>query len=69
MFRENSPPTKVYNCVAFAYGREDKWFDPWPKDKPVTIKGVVPFWPDGIPHEMTLDSFISLFKSIGYVNH
>lgn len=54
-----SPKTSHYNCIAWAYGDSTRWYWPDPKN--------IYFWPQGIPREITLDAFIKLYQSIGYV--
>jgi hypothetical protein len=53
-----SKQTSNYNCIAWAFGDETKWY--WPDD--------ISFWPSGIPNEPTIQSFIELFKLQGYEN-
>lgn len=57
-FLLTSPQTPIYNCIAWAYGVIDKWY--WPD-----TSGIY-YWPDNIPREERIDSFIELFESIGY---
>jgi hypothetical protein len=52
-----SPETDDYNCIAWAYGRKDKWF--WPDEYGLF------YWPL-TNREETMDCFIALFSSIGY---
>lgn len=51
-----SSATPIYNCIAWAYGRNDRWF--WP-----TKKG---YWPENILRDESVEAFIQLFASIGY---
>lgn len=57
-FLLTSPQTPIYNCIAWACGVIDKWY--WPD-----TSGIY-YWPDNIPREERIDSFIELFESIGY---
>ena len=57
-FDLTSSETKSYNCIAWAYEDNTRWY--WPD--PSTIY----FWPPGVPREETLAAFIILFESIGY---
>jgi hypothetical protein len=54
-FTPTSPETGVYNCIAWAYGRNDVWCQP---------DGGY-FWPisrkDG-----SIDAYVELFSSVGY---
>ncbi|MCL1991332.1 MAG: hypothetical protein FWG66_00070 [Spirochaetes bacterium] len=47
-----------YNCIAWAYGENNRWF--WPK------KGS--YWPAGVTREETVKAFMELFASIRYEN-
>ena len=49
--------TNFYNCIAWAYGVNDKWF--WPTSDY--------YWPASVPCELTITAFQSLFEEIGYV--
>ena len=51
-----SPKTGSYNCIAWAYGDDTKWY--WPTNNY--------FWPEDIPFSVELDSFVKLFEKIGY---
>ena len=53
-----SPITNSYNCIAWAFGDTTKWY--WPDDY------FVGFWPQEINRECTLQSFINLYKLIGF---
>ena len=56
-FHITSPPTPDYNCIAWAYGDNTKWY--WPMSD-------FSFWPNDIEQEVMLSSFISLFSKQGY---
>lgn len=47
---------KIYNCIAWAADDTTRWW--WPG-------GV--YWPDAVPHELTLDAFAQAFGTLGYV--
>jgi hypothetical protein len=53
-----SPITRSYNCIAWAFGDTTKWY--WPDEF------LIGFWPKEISRECTLESFINLYKLIGY---
>lgn len=57
-FSVTSPHTPEYNCIAWAFGDNTKWY--WP-DPANTY-----YWPEDIPREINIKTFIQLFKSIGY---
>jgi hypothetical protein len=52
-----SPATPDYNCIAWAAGKNDRWW--WPDPSPMA------YWPEE-PRECTLNSFIRVFRSMGY---
>jgi len=54
-FRQTSQAAIDYNCIAWAYGRNDVWC--WPS--------TICFWPIARCEE-TVDAFEELFSSIGY---
>ena|SRR5437879_4664187 len=58
-FVETSPATRVYNCIAWAVGRDDAWW--WPAEGPDI------HWPEGVPRMETVEAFWQLFESLGYV--
>ena len=57
-FLVTSPETTSYNCIAWAYGDDTKWY--WPDSSNSY------YWPENVPREETIDSFILLFKNIGF---
>ena len=57
-FLITSPQTTHYNCIAWAYGDNTKWY--WPDSSGLY------FWPADIPREEKIQSFVKLFESIGY---
>ncbi|MGO4904847.1 DUF7689 domain-containing protein [Flavobacterium sp. W20_MBD1_R3] len=50
--------TNSYNCIAWAFGDNTKWY--WPD--PTSIY----YWPEGVPRLITIDSFIDLYRTIDY---
>ena len=52
-----SAETPAYNCIAWAYGIDNRRM--WPA-------AVDYWWPDGIRSDESLEAFIELFESIGY---
>lgn len=55
-FIHTSEQTPHYNCIAWAYGDNTKWY--WPDS--------AYYWPSDIPMEVTQMSFMMLFNRIGY---
>lgn len=58
-YRNSSPPTDVYNCIAWAAGRDDHWWEP--------AAGAGYYWPVSVPLEYTIDAALKLFESLGFV--
>lgn len=60
-FKITSPETSDYNCIAWAYDcSETKWMEP-----PLyMIDGV--WWPDGVPVNYNIESYIKAFELKGY---
>lgn len=56
-YRETSPASWTYNCIAWAANVSDAWW--WP------VAGR--YWPPGVPFEETLPAFIAAFAALGYV--
>jgi len=57
-FLLTSPQTSHYNCIAWAFGDDTRWY--WPDSSNIY------FWPPNILREEKIESFIQLFKLIGY---
>ena len=57
-FEITSPPTKEYNCIAWAANEDDRWW--WPD------KNEQAYWPRNAPREVTLVAFVRAFQTIGY---
>ena len=53
-----SPMTPYYNCIAWAFGDDTKWY--WPDSQNIY------YWPPEIQRTEKLESFIELFKLTGY---
>ena len=62
-FKHHSEETTEYNCIAFALEIQDKWIDPETQDP---LDGTKPWWPDKIPRDRTLSTFIKLFELYGF---
>lgn len=58
-FRVTSPPSRDYNCVAWAAGDTGHWWWPDADDD-------ASFWPEAIPREETAEAFVAAFAKLGY---
>nr|WP_263012506.1 MULTISPECIES: hypothetical protein [unclassified Laspinema] len=57
-YQITSDETSEYNCIAWAAGEDDRWWDPTDPDG---------YWPDGVPRELTLAAFIQAYETLDYV--
>lgn len=57
-YQVTSPETISYNCIAWAAGNDQLWFEP-------DVMSVY-YWPKNIPRENSQDAFVALFGSFGY---
>lgn len=56
-YRQTSPPTPCYNCIAWAAGDATQWWEPFPGY----------FWPTSpVPQEGTVENLLKAFAAIGY---
>ena len=58
-----SPEDYNYNCIAWAAGEDHRRW--WPSLCPVPGMPL-DYWPEGVPREETIPSFIMAFETIGY---
>ena len=55
---ERSPQSRLYNCIAFTAGDTKRnW---WPNE--------MAHWPEDVPIKETVNSFLKLYQSLGYIN-
>lgn len=55
-----SNPTRMYNCIAWAAGENDRWWEPnLPMDAGY-------YWPDDVPADFRPESLVAAFSAIGY---
>ncbi len=57
-YRPTSPISKLYNCIAWAAGRVDRWWEPVPFTNY--------YWPPTAPLIKNLESYTKAFQSLGY---
>jgi len=55
-YRIISAATTRYNCIAWAAGRNDRYWWPHPDA----------FWPTGVPFEVTLQAFEAAYATLGF---
>lgn len=54
---ETSPEDVHYNCIAWAAGLADEWWDPTDSSY---------FWPEDVRRESTISAFVAVFEKLGY---
>ena len=57
-FLVTSPETWRYNCIAWAFGDDQRWY--WPVGHPNF------YWPPNIRRQLDMQSFIELYQLVGY---
>ena len=57
-YEVTSPESLRYNCVAWAAGQSDAWWEP--------IRGPGYFWPKGAPWDDRVESLIEVFRSLQF---
>ncbi|MFH1738526.1 MAG: hypothetical protein ABIH23_05920 [bacterium] len=57
-FRIASPCDTRYNCIAWAAGSKELWWEPDPYG--------YYYWPKEAPRQYTLDAYVSAFAALGY---
>jgi hypothetical protein len=60
-----SPRSTQYNCLAWAAGTDQEWWEP--DDPRYTPHGGPAVWPAGVPHVFSIGTCIQAFATIGYV--
>ncbi len=59
-YRKTSEPTPKYNCIAYAFGFEDQWWEPG-NNEPWHI------WPDGLTSDQDFENYVMAAKSLGFI--
>ncbi len=57
-YEETSPADPKYNCVAWAAGDTQRWWEPDPMG--------ISYWPASSPREYSVDAYSLVFESLGY---
>jgi len=55
-YRKTSEADNAYNCIAWAAGRTNEFWWPYPDG----------YWPPGAPNEETVAAFLEAYKTAGY---
>lgn len=62
-FLLTSPPTRDYNCLAWALGRKDCWM--WPNTDG-HIHEPDEYWPDNVPNDERPTTLIKAYEALGF---
>ena len=54
-----------YNCIAWALGNRNAWWEPYAPGSIVEDRG---YWPDGLPHDRAPETLRELFRQQGFVD-
>jgi hypothetical protein len=57
-FRQTSPESRKYNCIAWAAEDTQQWWWPDPAE--------ISYWPVSVARKVDIPSFISVFRTLGY---
>jgi hypothetical protein len=57
-YEVTSPESKRYNCIAWAAGISDAWWEP--------VRGPGYFWPELAPWDDRVESLVEVFRSLRY---
>jgi hypothetical protein len=60
--QKTSDNTEMYNCIAWAYGKDNCCM--WPDKLKISLG--IAYWPEDIPCEESINAFVELFSGIGY---
>lgn len=64
-FKLTSPADPNYNCIAWAYQKDDQWMQPPGGVKLPFLDGVT-FWPEGASKTTNISSLVEAFQTKGY---
>ena len=63
-FEKTSPENMVYNCAAWAMEEHHRWWEPNVPGHNSPPPGA--YWPEGVPHSLTLEAYMAAFATEGY---
>ena len=61
----SSEASRAYNCIAWALGIRDQWWEP---HSPGSIAEGRGYWPDGLPHDRAPETLRELFRQQRFVD-
>lgn len=59
-----SPIDPQYNCIAWAAGDQQRWWEPVPFNSGQNLGGL--YWPEGVAPWPTLESYQQAYETLGY---
>ena len=57
-YRITSPADISYNCIAWAVGETQRWWEPDPMN--------LYYWPPGVPRLFTIEAFTEAYRTLGF---
>src|SRR5208337_2949018 len=57
-FEITSPEDPAYNCIAWAAGKTDRWWQ--------AVRAAGYYWPDDLPWDDRIDTLVRVFESVGF---
>jgi hypothetical protein len=57
-YQNSSDPTPTYNCIAWAAGLDDRWWEP--------LKEEGYYWPPDISWDFTVETLVRVYETLGY---
>jgi hypothetical protein len=57
-YQITSPPDNAYNCIAWAAGRIDSWWQ--------ALKAPGYYWPDHLPFDDRIETIVRVFEHLGF---
>lgn len=59
-YQITSPKSRRYNCIAWAAGDQNRWWQPAPQ-----ASGL--YWPSGVAREVSISAYVAAFAALGFV--
>ena len=60
-----SDPNPEYNCIAWALGLKNRWWEPHTQESIEQGRG---YWPVGLPHDRSPETLCELFRREGFAD-
>lgn len=56
-YQITSPKNRKYNCIAWAVGDQNRWWQPEP---------AIFYWPTGVAREISVGAYVAAFAAVGF---